>query len=72
MQTKSYQQSRHNWAQTVRRGGAIALLGALVACQAEPPQPDGATGDDTAEPTAVDPTGEGLKIGTVLPITGDL
>ncbi|MEL6221832.1 MAG: ABC transporter substrate-binding protein [Cyanobacteria bacterium J06627_8] len=72
MQTKSYQQSRHNWAQAVRRGGAIALLGALVACQAEPPQPDGATGDDTAEPTAVEPTGEGLKIGTVLPITGDL
>ncbi|MEM7771360.1 MAG: ABC transporter substrate-binding protein [Cyanobacteria bacterium P01_E01_bin.6] len=55
------------------RGMAIALLLTIAACQSEAPPVDTAADDDTTEPAASPVAdGDGLKIGTVLPITGDL
>jgi branched-chain amino acid transport system substrate-binding protein/neutral amino acid transport system substrate-binding protein len=63
----------HQWFRFITRGGAIALLVALAACQAEaPPSDPDAEGDESTESSTPDATGDGLKIGTVLPITGDL
>ncbi|MEB3213628.1 MAG: ABC transporter substrate-binding protein [Leptolyngbyaceae bacterium] len=61
------------WVKGLGRGGAIALLLALAACQSEaPPTETDATSEESSEAAAPEATGEGLKLGTVLPITGDL
>jgi len=61
-----------------QRGAAIALLLVAAACQ---PGPEADTSDATSPDTAPDTapaassdsgSGEGLKLGTLLPITGDL
>lgn len=60
------------------RGLAIALLFATAACQATPEPADPGTDTGTVGDTEPDPedapvaSGDGLTIGTVLPITGDL
>jgi ABC-type branched-subunit amino acid transport system substrate-binding protein len=52
----------------LRRGGAIALLMAAAACQ--PPTPTSSTSSPAASPAT---GGSGaLKLGTLLPVTGDL
>ena len=52
----------------LRRGGAIALLMAAAACQ--PPAPTSSTSSPAASPAT---GGSGaLKLGTLLPVTGDL
>lgn len=57
----------------LRRGMAIALLLTATACQSTPPSTDVNEADEPTETSeSTGATGEGLKLGTVLPITGDL
>ncbi|MEB3355718.1 MAG: ABC transporter substrate-binding protein [Synechococcales bacterium] len=54
-------------------GVAIALLALTTACQTETASTDTAATPDAAEtPTDAAASGDGLKVGTLLPITGDL
>ncbi|RMF68786.1 MAG: amino acid ABC transporter substrate-binding protein [Cyanobacteria bacterium J069] len=56
------------WLRGIGQGGAIALLLAVAACQPTP------TSNSTTSPAASSPSGGSgaLKLGTLLPVTGDL
>jgi hypothetical protein len=54
----------------VQRGGAIAFFMLLAACGTSTTPSDQASESPAGESPAA--TGDGLKIGTLLPLTGDL